>query len=472
MPPHNKPFNEHRGARHPIRVIHLGLGAFHRAHQAWYTQVANDAAAQAGGEQWGIEAFTGRSASASIALEAQGGLYSLIERGEERDTARLIESISRASDGADAERWRASFALPAVAVVTLTVTEAGYHLTSAAVLDLDDGAVRSDLARLTADTLVSLDTAPGRIVDGLRSRMRAGLAGVAIVSCDNLSDNGQILHDSVLTMAKIVDAGLAAWIDGKVTFVSTMVDRITPATTPADLATAYRLTGLVDAVPVVTEPFSEWILCGEFPAGRPRWEIAGARFAERIAPFEQRKLWLLNAAHSLLAYRGLLRGHETVAAAMLNRDCSSLVEDLWNEMRPVLEFEPVEIDSALRALRKRFANARIEHRLAQIATDGSRKLGPRIIAPIRRRIELGLPVGMAQASTLAAWALHLSGPFRRDSGAEALAVSLDSRSDPQSTAQAVIGFLAPDLLAASDVIAVVSGQIENLRSTIESGDIE
>jgi len=302
--------------------------------------------------------------------------------------------------------------------------------------------------------------------------MRAGLAGVAIVSCDNLSDNGQILHDSVLTMAKIVDAGLAAWIDGKVTFVSTMVDRITPATTPADLATAYRLTGLVDAVPVVTEPFSEWILCGEFPAGRPRWEIAGARFAERIAPFEQRKLWLLNAAHSLLAYRGLLRGHETVAAAMLNRDCSSLVEDLWNEMRPVLEFEPVEIDSALRALRKRFANARIEHRLAQIATDGSRKLGPRIIAPIRRRIELGLPVGMAQASTLAAWALHLSGPFRRDSGAEALAVSLDSRSDPQSTAQAVIGFLAPDLLAASDVIAVVSGQIENLRSTIESGDIE
>lgn len=476
MPPDTEPFDERRGARHPIRIIHLGLGAFHRAHQAWYTQGANDAAAQAGGEQWGIEAFTGRSAAAAIALEAQAGLYSLIERAEEGDTARLIESISRASDGADAARWRTSFGLPGVAVVTLTVTEAGYHLTPAAVLDLDDCAVRSDLSRLSADGLVSLDTAPGRIVDGLRSRMRAGLAGVAIVSCDNLPNNGQILHDSVLTIAKLVDASLAAWIDANVTFVSTMVDRITPATTPADVETARELTGLADTVPVVTEPFSEWILSGEFPAGRPRWESAGARFVERIAPFEQRKLWLLNAAHSLLAYRGLLRGHETVSAAMLDRDCSSVVEELWNEMRPVLEFEPAEIDAALRALRARFANARIEHRLAQIATDGSRKLGPRIITPMRRRLERGLPVGAAQAATLAAWALHLSGPFRRDSGSDALAVALDSRSDPRSTAQAVIGFLAPDLLATPDLLAaadllnVVSGQIEHLRSTTESSD--
>ena len=469
MPPESAAdvFEERRTARHPIRIIHLGLGAFHRAHQSWYTQLANDLATTDGAELWGIESFTGRTAAAATALETQGGLYCLIERGADGDAARLIESISRASDGADAARWRHTFALPAVAVVTLTITEAGYHLGPGGALDLSDAVIHSDIELLRGgESGTAATSAPARLIDGLRSRRRAGRGGVAIVSCDNLIDNGRIIKDSVLTIARLVDTELGEWIEANVSFVSTMVDRITPATTPADIATAHELTGLPDAIPVVTEPFSEWILSGIFPAGRPRWEGAGARFVDDIAPFEQRKLWLLNAAHSLLAYRGLLRGHETVAAAMLDADCLAAVEALWDEMRPVLAFDSAEINEALAALRERFANARIEHRLSQIAMDGSRKLGPRIVAPLRERLRHGLVVGDAQATTLAAWALHVSGPHRRDAGADRLAESLlpigGHEIEAAGRAAAVIEFLAPDLLDNDALLVAVRHQIDTL----------
>lgn len=455
-------FAQRRTARHPVRIVHLGLGAFHRAHQAWYTQLANDL-----GESWGIAAFTGRSAAAAEVLSAQDDLYTLIERGAFDDKARIIESISSAADGADAERWRATFETPDVAIVTLTITEVGYRLTTDGELDVEDPEVLADVTRLRAGQPAI--TAPGRLVDGLRSRMLADAGPLAIVSCDNLAANGRATRAAVRGMVRLAlgeSPGLLAWIDANVSFVSSMVDRITPATTDDDRAVALRLTGLKDATPVVTEPFSEWVLSGEFPAGRPGWDLAGARFVDDVTPFEQRKLWLLNAAHSLLAYRGLLVGHASVAEAMLDRDCSDAVERLWAEARVVLRFDDAEIDAALDALRKRFANPRIRHALGQIATDGSRKLAQRIADPIRLRRAAGLAAGAAQAGVLAAWALHLVSSDRRDPLADELAAAIAGL-DAKGQATAVVEFLAPDLagdtqLGDSQLISEVAAQIVTL----------
>ena len=229
--------------------------------------------------------------------------------------------------------------------------------------------------------------------------------------------------------------------------------------------TVLRLTGFEDAAPVVTEPFSEWVLSGTFPAGRPGWEAAGARFVDDVEPFERRKLWLLNAGHSLLAYLGLLRGHATIAEAMADDACSAALERLWAEARVELPFDDTAVDEALAALRDRFTNARIEHRLAQIATDGSQKLGPRILDPVRSRLADGHEPGEAQAGVIAAWTLHLLGGDYRDPGAEELASRLRQvDGDDAALAAETLAALAPrdDLGALPDL---VGDQLGALRAT-------
>lgn len=450
-------FRARRGARHPVRIVHLGLGAFHRAHQAWYTQRVNDL-----GGSWGIESFTGRSPSLALAMDAQDDLYTLVERGPSGDRASLIESISAATDGSDATRWRQACADPKVAIVTLTVTEAGYRLTRSGDLDLADGDVLADIDLLRNSSERAATTAPGRIVDGLRARMLSSAGPLALVSCDNLPGNGRATRGAVLGMAERVDAGLTNWIGSHVSFVSTVVDRITPASTDDDRTRALALTGLRDAVPVVTEPFSEWVLSGDFPAGRPPWEAVGARFVDDIAPFEQRKLWLLNAGHSLLAYRGLIRGHRTIDEAMLDPDCVNALGGLWDEARDILPFDEAELDEAFAALRYRFGNTRIRHLLSQIATNGSHKLVQRVIDPIRRRRHRGEEPGEAQAGVLAAWALHLLGPERADPGADDLVAELAGRK-PEDQSAAVIAFLAPDLAGDRALVDSVATQIVSLN---------
>jgi fructuronate reductase len=400
--------------RHPVRIVHLGLGAFHRAHQAWYTQVVNDHRA---GDGWGIAAFTGRSPDAARVLAAQDDVYTLIERAGAGDSARLIESISVAADGADERRWRDALADPAVAIVTLTITEAGYRAAGPA-------------------------SAGARLVDGLRARRTAAAPAIAVVSCDNLPENGAVVRELVRGIAS-GEPQLLDWIDANVSFVSTMVDRITPASTPHDREVARELTGFDDAAPVVTEPFSEWVLSGTFPSGRPEWEVAGARFVADIEPFERRKLWLLNAGHSALAYVGLLRGRATIAEAMADPVCRDALETVWAEARPALSFDDAELDAQLASLRSRFENARIEHRLVQIAQDGSQKLPPRILDVARARAEAGLPVGTAEARVVAAWIIHLTTDAVRDPAAQALASTIDL-SDPEGSAREALALLEPD----------------------------
>ncbi len=417
--------------RAPIRIAHLGVGAFHRAHQAWYTEIAN----RAGGEQWGISAFTGRRPDAALALVAQDCRYDLVVRGADSDTVEQISAIVDAHDGGDSAAWRA--ALRAVAVVTVTMTESAYHP--------GDVQRARDAASLASGDLP--ESAVGRIVDGLRARHRAGGGALAIVSCDNLDGNGEILRHEVLTLAALVDPELAAWIDTEISFVSSMVDRITPAASDA-----LPIEVSDDPCAVVTEPASAWVLAGAFPAGRPAWELAGAQFVDDITPFEKRKLWLLNAGHTLLANLGLLRGHVTVAEAMTDSVCRDALEALWDDAADVLPFEAGEIDRERAVITQRFENARIRHALAQIAKDSGVKLSVRVIPVMEERIRRGWDAGVGELATIAAWTAAVSA---------GLMIGPDLPAD--DTAVAGLALLAPELAADESIRAGLRASAEALR---------
>lgn len=342
------------------RLAHLGLGQFFRAHQAWYTERANELHPD---DLWTYTAFTGRSPALAAAMTAGGDRYTLVERSADGDAATTIASVAHSFPGDDTDAWAAVFRNPELAVVTVTVTESGYGDAPTA--------------------------APARLLAGLAARRAAGGGPLAIVSCDNLAGNGEVLHGAVVRLAEASDLDLARWVERNVTFPSTMVDRITPHSD--------------DPLTVITEPFSEWVIAGEFPAGRPAWHEVGARFVDDVASFERRKLWLLNAAHSTMTYLGLLRGLETVDQAWADPRIRATVEQLWDEVRPVLGFDDAETDAALEALRTRFANPRIAHRLEQIARQGREKLAQRQQAIMAARLEAALPAGEACQATIAAF---------------------------------------------------------------------
>lgn len=384
----------------PVRIAHLGPGNFFRAHQAWYTEHAPDAA------DWGIAAFAGRRGAVAHDLGGQDGLYTLLVRAADGDRPEVVSAIAEVS--AEPADWRRCFARPELALVTTTVTEAGYRRTADGGLDRDDPEVAADVAALRAHgTDADVTTAPGKLVLGLAVRRAHDLPGVAVVPCDNVPDNGSMVARVVGELAADVDPGLGGWITGHVAFVTTMVDRITPRTTDGD-RDAVRTTGVDDPVPVVTEPYVEWVLCGEFPQGRPHWEAVGARFVDDVVPWEHRKLWLLNGSHSLMAYAGTLRGHETVEQAVSDPVVRGWVEQWWDDAARNLPLPAAEIDSYRAALLERYANPRIRHLLTQIAADGSQKVPIRFLPTVRAELACGrVPSGAARA--LAAWVCHLRG---------------------------------------------------------------
>jgi fructuronate reductase len=383
-------------------MLHLGLGNFFRAHPAWYTARAGD------GDRWGIAAFTGRRPDPADALRAQDGVYTLIARGPVDDDLAAVGCLSAVHAAAEHRAWLGYCAEPEVAVISATVTEAGYHRRRDGSLDLDDPAVRADVAALQRDPLAAVTTVPARLAAGLLARATTDAGAVSIVPCDNLPDNGAVVARVVREFAAAVSPGAVAAIDHAGRFVTTMVDRITPRSTAADRALVAERTGAEDACPVVTEPFHEWVLAGDFPAGRPLWESAGARFVPDAAPHERRKLWLLNGSHSLLAYAGTIRGHRSVADAIADPVCRGWVEQWWDEASGHLGLPTPEIAGYRAALLDRYANPRIEHLLAQIAADGSQKIPLRILPVLRAERAHGRPAGGA-ARAVAAWICHLRG---------------------------------------------------------------
>ena len=439
----------------PVRHIHLGLGNFFRAHQAWYTEHAPDAG------DWGIAAFTGRSAALADALAAQDGLYTLDVRAADDDHFAVISSVSAAHPASDHTSWLAYLASPEVQVVTLTVTEAGYLRGADGGLDTSEPAVQSDLAALRSDATAQVRTVQARLVAGLAARQRSGAGPLTIVPCDNLPGNGPAAQRVVTDFAAHLDPALGPWISGSVRFVTTVSDRITPQLTEQDPALVRTRTGISDRAPVVTEPFSEWVLSGTFADSRPAWNEAGATFAADITPFEQRKLWLLNGGHCLLAYAGSVRGHRTVADAMADETCRGWLQQWWDEASAHLDLPAGAVAAYQAALADRFGNPRIRYLLAQVATDGSVKLPVRILPVLRIERAAGrLPQGAIRV--LAAWICHLRGHGAPVSDPRAADLTAMAAGPLRGAVRAVLAALDSALGQDTDLIAATVSEASEL----------
>jgi fructuronate reductase len=435
----------------PVRIVHLGIGNFHRAHQAWYTTHAPDAAA------WGIAGFTGRRPDMADALAPQDGLYTLITRSAATDTFEIISAVSAVHRSTDHDRYLDYLRQPEVAIVTITVTEPGYLRGPDGRLIRTD-AVRADIAALRDNPSAPVQTLPGKLVAGLLARRTADAGPITLLSCDNLPHNGDVTRTVVTELAAAVDESLLAWVASNVDFASSMVDRITPASTEADREAVAAAQGYHDASPVATEPFSEWVVAGRFPAGRPQWEAAGVTIVDDAAPFEQRKLWLLNGSHSLLAYAGSVRGYQTIDEAIGDSACRGWVEQLWDEASPHLSLPPADIAAYREALITRYTNPRIRHLLAQIAADGSVKLAVRTLPVARAERSAGrMPLGCA--ATLGSWVLHLRGGGApvRDVEADRF-VAAAANGDLDAGVQAVLSLFDADLGRDADFVDAVRSQ--------------
>ncbi|MEN9715601.1 MAG: hypothetical protein RJA35_1068 [Actinomycetota bacterium] len=393
-------------SRRPERIVHLGVGAFFRAHQAWYTnQVDVDG-------EWGIVGYTGRSATVAQELAPQDCKYTLISRDADGDHLQVIESLVRVEDGANVADLVRTVSKPEIALVTMTITEAGYRVKTDLTLDTTDAEVATDLAILAGDLPGVPSTVIGRLALALDERRKAGAGPIAVVSCDNMPENGTVVRNALEGFAAVMGAQTIGYFQNQVSYVTTSIDRITPKTTDEDKAFVLSQTGWNDASPVVTEPFRDWVLSGDFPAGRPEWENAGARFVADIEPWENRKLWLLNGAHSLLAYAGLIAGHQTVSQAIADESLLTEVVGFWNEACQLLtsstaDTATLSLQEYRDALLERFRNPRIRHNLAQIANEGATKLRVRIAPTALAQLALGKPAS-ASAFTIAAWVHWIS----------------------------------------------------------------
>ena len=378
-----------------IGIVHLGLGNFHRAHQALYTE---QAMLEAGGD-WGICGVTLLDQPAmQEALAPQDNLYCVLMRdrhGEQAVIGRAIREVLLAPRQHQA--LMARLANPATRIVSLTVTEKGYcYDAKAGGLDRAHPLVQHDLANPDAPQSV-----PGLLVKALRARQANPFT---VLSCDNLAHNGKVLRQVVVDFAAELDRDLADWIASSVKFPCTMVDRIAPATTEADIKAAQHALGVHDAWPVPCESFRQWVIEDDFAMGRPAWELAGATLVDDVAPYEFAKLRMLNGTHSTIAYLGLLAGFATVDAAIADADMHALIRNMMTEeIAPTLTL-PASFDVlAYRdQLLERYANPALKHRTAQISMDGSLKLPPRLLGTVAERLQDGLSV-RRHALAIAAW---------------------------------------------------------------------
>ena len=389
-------------------VVHLGLGAFQRAHQApIYERLA-----ETGDLRWGVIGASLRSSAVHRALSPQDGLYSLtIQDGEQSETNVVGTILDLIVVPEEPRHLIEAIASPQTQLVTVTVTEKGYRLdpSSGMIID-DDPDVRADLANLASPS-----TVPGFLAAGLRLRRERGLAPITIASCDNMNDNGRKLRAAVARIARSHDGNLGDWIEQSCAFPNSMVDRIVPAATDADIAAAQTHLGLLDCSPVRTESFSQWVIENSLTDSVASLGKVGIQITADLGPWERAKLRLLNGAHSAMAYLGGLAGFKTIDQFVAWPPGEQFVEMLWNEVEPTIA-PPSELNLAeyRNALMRRFKNSALGHRLRQIAMDGSQKLPPRLLSPASELAQRGEPVDTI-ALAVAAWMRWQAG--RTDGGA-------------------------------------------------------
>jgi fructuronate reductase len=385
-------------------IVHLGIGSFHRAHMAVYVDdlLAED-------PSWGIVGASLRRPDTKEALEPQGGLYTVAVRDAAGTHPRVIGSVLKVLDAnSEREELLALMASPAIRIVSLTVTEKGYcHDPATGALDERHPDIVHDLANPDAPR-----SAPGMLVEALARRMAGGIGPFTVMSCDNLPSNGETVGRIVTRLAQLRDPALGAWVAG-VAFPSTMVDRIVPSTTDADRESVAQLTGLDDAWPVPTEPFTQWVIEDKFCAGRPRFEQAGAQLVAEVEPFERMKLRMLNGSHSTMAYLGYLAGYEYISEVMGDPDLVALVHGLMTEeAMPTLQLEGIDLGAYRDQLLERFRNPALKHRTWQIAMDGSQKLPQRLLGTIRDRLAAGQSIERL-ALGVAGWMRYVTGVDER-----------------------------------------------------------
>ncbi|WP_328806550.1 mannitol dehydrogenase family protein [Novosphingobium aerophilum] len=417
-----------------VGIVHFGLGAFTRAHQAWYT----DRAMAAAGGNWLTLGVSLRSPEVGAQLNPQDGLYTLAVRsgaGTERQVIGAVRKVLLAT--AEREAVVTALAHADTHVVTFTVTEKGYCRKADGSLDL---------------TLADAGFYP-LVAEALARRQATGAGGLTLLSCDNLADNGHQLRRLLLEYLGERRAMLIGWVERHCTFPCSMVDRIVPATTAEERAAAAAALGLEDHGLVVTEPFSQWVIEDAFAGPRPAWEQVGAEIVAEVAPYETAKLRMLNGAHSALAYCGLLAGHSFVHEAVGDPLLRPLVEGLMREeAAPTIAAAPgQDLDRYADALLERFANPALNHKLIQIAMDGSQKIPQRWLATLAANRQRGRACP-AILTAVAAWLRHVRGDnaARWGSVDDPRAAELAAAWAAHGTAGIVAAVFGPDGLLASD----------------------
>lgn len=366
------------------RIIHIGFGAFHRAHQALFT----DRLLNKGNSDWAIcEVNIVGGEELINDIRKQDHLYTVLEKGATSKQAYIIgsvkESLLAPIDGIEA--ILAKMADPVVEIVSLTVTEKGYcMLPGGAGLDLNNQLIKSDLSSPTKPM-----SAPGVIVEALYRRMQRGLKSFTALSCDNMPENGLVLKKAILDLANARDPELAKWIETNTTFPCTMVDRIVPAATAETLTEIQDvLGGMFDPCGIACEPFIQWVIEDNFVTARPNWNEVGAEFVDNVVPYEEMKLRMLNGSHSFLAYLGYLAGYEHINDCMNDEAYKQATLSLMlQQQAPTLNVPPqVNLQQYAEKLIERFSNPSLKHRTWQIAMDGTQKLPQRLLDSIRWHI--------------------------------------------------------------------------------------
>ena len=423
---------------HGIGIVHLGTGAFHKAHQAVYT---DDVLAAQGGD-WRILGVSLRSTAVADELNPQDGLYALLVR-DRQTSVRVVGSIAGVVAAArDPEPARQALTSPSTRIVTLTVTEKAYGIDRASGRVVEGHpAVAHDLQHPDRPVGVL-----GLLAWALKERHRLGMDPFTVLCCDNLPENGHLLRAGVLDFVRRTAPGLLGWVEDRVAFPCTMVDRITPASTAQTLADAAAGLGCHDHAAVEAEPFSMWVIEDHFPSGRPAWELAGALMADRVEPFERMKLRMLNGAHSLLAYAGHVAGFPYVRDAMGDPVLTRVVRAYLACAAATLDPLPgLDLERYAEALVERFSNPAIAHETYQIAMDGTEKLPQRILLSAVDALQ-GRGDVRVFAFAVAAWMRYCLG--YRDDGA---------RYELRDPRQQEIADLVQQDMAAHDVVTALMG---------------
>ena len=390
-----------------IGVVHFGVGGFHRAHQAMYLdQLMNDGAAL----DWGLCGVGLLPVDQKMrdAMRAQDNLYTLvIKNADGRYDARIIGSIVAYHYGPDdPEAVLAVMTAPATRIVSMTVTEGGYNFVPAT------GEFNFDAPDVVAD--LTPGAAPrtlfGYVTEALRRRCAAGIAPFTVMSCDNIQGNGEVARRMFLAFANAKDADLGKWMAQHVAFPNCMVDRITPVTTPADVVMVAERFGIDDAWPVVTEPFTQWVLEDHFPTSRPPYEKAGVQITRDVEPYELMKLRLLNASHQAIAYFAHLAGYRLKHEAMKNPDFVRFVMNyMVREATPTLHPVPgIDLAAYRESLIERFSNPEVADTIARIAIFTSDKIPKWLLPVVRAQLAAGGEVRRC-AAIVASWARYAEG---------------------------------------------------------------